>query len=67
MAACERAIVEAHFRTVDIVATLTGEPFYASFAYAVVERYEIPMAGGLSLAVVRMTKSIETADDRGGR
>jgi len=58
MAACERAIVEARFRTVDIVATLAGEPLYASFGYAVVERYEVPMAGGLSLPVVRMTKSM---------
>lgn len=58
MTACEQAIVEAHFRTVDIVATLAGEPLYASFGYAVVERYGIPMAGGLSLPVVRMTKSM---------
>ncbi len=58
MAACERAIVEARFRTVDIVATLAGEPLYASFGYAVVERYEIPLAGGLSLPAVRMTKRL---------
>ena len=62
MTACERAIAEARFRTVDIVATLAGEPLYASFGYAVVERYEIPLAGGLSLPVVRMTKRIATRD-----
>jgi GNAT superfamily N-acetyltransferase len=60
MAACERAIVEAGFRTVDIVATLAGEPLYATFGYAVVERYDIAMAGGLKLPAVRMTKSIES-------
>ncbi|MCI0537498.1 MAG: GNAT family N-acetyltransferase [Verrucomicrobiales bacterium] len=59
MAACERAIAEAGFRKVDIVATLAGEPLYASFGYAVVERYEIPLAGGLSLPAVRMTKRLE--------
>lgn len=59
MAACERAIIESCFRTVDIVATLVGEPLYASFGYAVVERYDIVMAGGLSLPVVRMTKRME--------
>ena len=58
MAACEQAIFDAGFRTVDIVATLTGEPLYASFGYAVVERYDIAMAGGLSLPAVRMTKSM---------
>src|SRR6267143_2036357 len=52
MAACEPAIIEAGFRTVDIVATLAGEPLYASFGYTVVERYEIGMTGGLTLPVV---------------
>jgi GNAT superfamily N-acetyltransferase len=57
MTACEQAIVTAGFLTVDIVATLAGEPLYASFGYAVVERYEIKMTDGLNLPVVRMTKS----------
>lgn len=61
MAACERAIIEAGFRTVDIVATLAGEPRYASFGYAVVERYDIALAGGLMLPAVRMTKRMESA------
>ena len=59
MSVCERAIIDAGFRTVDIVATRAGEPLYASFGCAVVERYEIAMAGGLSLPVVRMTKRVE--------
>ena len=56
MLACERAIIEAGYRRVDIVATLAGEPLYSSFGYEVVERYDITIAGGLLLAVVRMTK-----------
>jgi GNAT superfamily N-acetyltransferase len=60
MTACEQAIIEAGFRTVDIVATLAGEPLYASFGCAVVERYEIAMRDGLRLPVVRMTKSLES-------
>jgi N-acetylglutamate synthase-like GNAT family acetyltransferase len=59
MIACELAIIEARFRMVDIVATLVGEPLYASFGYEVMERYEIAMAGGVSLPVVRMSKSVE--------
>lgn len=58
MVACEQAIKQTGFSTVDIVATLAGEPLYAAFGYAVVERYEIPMAGGLSLLVIRMSKRI---------
>jgi len=56
MAACEQAIRAAGFRTVEIVATLAGEPLYASFGYAAVERYAIAMAGGLKLPVVRMAR-----------
>jgi predicted N-acetyltransferase YhbS len=61
MNACERAIIEAGFRSVVIVATLAGEPLYATFGYAVAERYEIEMTGGLMLPVVRMTKTMETS------
>lgn len=58
MAACERAIIEAGFRKVDIVATRAGEPLYTSFGYAVREHFEIPLTSGLSLPVVRMSKSL---------
>jgi GNAT superfamily N-acetyltransferase len=57
MVACERAILKAGFRAVEISATLTGEPLYASFGYRAVEYYDIPMAGGLKLPVVRMARS----------
>jgi GNAT superfamily N-acetyltransferase len=63
MIACEQAAIEAGFRKVEIVATLAGEPLYASFGCAVVERYEIAMSGGLGLPVVRMTKSLERFRD----
>jgi N-acetylglutamate synthase-like GNAT family acetyltransferase len=55
--ACETAIISAKFHKADLVATLAGEPLYAAFGYSVVERYEIPMANGLTLPVVRMSKS----------
>ncbi len=58
LAACEAAIMEAGFPTVELVATLAGEPLYAAFAYVAVERYEVPLPGGLTLPVVRMTKRL---------
>jgi GNAT superfamily N-acetyltransferase len=58
MQECERAILAAGSRKVEISATLTGEPLYKSFGYAVVEYYDIPMSDGLKLPVVRMAKSI---------
>jgi GNAT superfamily N-acetyltransferase len=57
--ACEKALLEAGFRAVDLVATLPGEPLYAAASYIVVERYSIPMSGGLTLPVVRMTKRFD--------
>lgn len=59
MVACERAIVAAGFRRVEIVATLAGEPLYASFDYRVVERYSISLIGAADLPVVRMAKNVD--------
>ena len=56
MAACERAIWAAGFRRVTIVSTLAGEPLYASFGYGPSGRFDVAMAGGLALPVVRMDK-----------
>jgi N-acetylglutamate synthase-like GNAT family acetyltransferase len=61
LATCERSILAAGFQSVDLVATLSGEPLYAACGYAVVERYEVPMARGLSLPVVRMSKQFKKA------
>lgn len=58
LAGCEQAIREARFRTIDLVATLAGEPLYAAFGYTVVQRYAVPLTGALSLPVVRMTKRL---------
>lgn len=70
--ASEQAIREARFQRVDIVATLAGEPLYASFGYRAVERFGIPLVSGvevaevpevlavLELPAVRMTKTLET-------
>ena len=56
--ASEAAIRAAGFKQVELVATLAGEPLYARHGYIVAERYDAPMPGGLTIAVVRMTKSL---------
>ena len=56
LTACETALCAAGFREAVLVATLAGEPLYEAFGYLVAERYEVPLAGGLTLPVVRMTK-----------
>jgi GNAT superfamily N-acetyltransferase len=52
------AASDAGFRTMELVATLAGEPLYAAFGFAAVERFEIPLSGALTMAVVRMRKEI---------
>jgi GNAT superfamily N-acetyltransferase len=58
MSECERAIAGAGFRRVVIMSTLAGVPLYASFGYAVSERSDADLGGGLKLAVVRMEKTL---------
>jgi len=58
LVACEEAIRAARFRSIELVATLPGVPFYRAFDYAEGERYEVPLVNGLSLPVVRMSKNL---------
>jgi GNAT superfamily N-acetyltransferase len=58
LTACESAIVSAGFSEAELVATLAGEPLYDSFGYKVVERYEVPLARGIALPVVKMHKRL---------
>ncbi|MEO8344600.1 MAG: GNAT family N-acetyltransferase [Betaproteobacteria bacterium] len=58
--ACEYAIARAGFQSIELVATLAGEPLYAAFDYAAVERYDIPLTGSLTLPVVRMVKELSS-------
>ncbi len=54
---CEAELQAAGFRRATLVATLAGEPLYASAGYQVVERYSIALDSGLQLPAVRMMKS----------
>ncbi len=55
---CEQAAADAGFETMELVATLAGEPLYAASGFAAVERFEIPLVGTLAMPVVRMRKNI---------
>jgi predicted N-acetyltransferase YhbS len=58
MQACERAAGAAGFGALELVATLAGEPLYAAFAFRPIERYQLALADGIGLAVVRMAKTL---------
>jgi GNAT superfamily N-acetyltransferase len=55
---CERAAIDAGFKTMELVATLAGQPLYAAFGFASVEHFEIPLGRTLTMPVVRMSKHI---------
>jgi N-acetylglutamate synthase-like GNAT family acetyltransferase len=53
---CEKAIQLAGFRSVELVATLTGVSFYEAGGYSQGEGFEVPLPNGVTLPVVRMIK-----------
>jgi GNAT superfamily N-acetyltransferase len=55
---CERAIGAAGFRSVELAATLPGEPFYAACGYKATEGSEVSLPNDLALQIVRMTKQL---------
>ncbi len=55
---CEDAAYARGFRRFEMGATLTGIPMYSARGYAKGETMEVPLPHGLSLTVVRMSKSL---------
>jgi len=55
--ACEAAARAEGFGRLEMGATLTGVPFYAAKGYKAEDRVSVPLGGGASMPIVRMTKS----------
>ena len=55
---CEDAASTRGFRRFEMGATLTGVPMYAARGYSAEETLEVPLPNGLTLRVVRMSKTI---------
>jgi GNAT superfamily N-acetyltransferase len=55
---CEHAAGEAGFKTLELVATLAGVPLYAAGGFRAVEHFDIPLANGSRMPVVRMSKTL---------
>jgi GNAT superfamily N-acetyltransferase len=55
---CEEAARRAKFTSIEIAATLPGEPLYKAFGYEVIERFDVPLPDGLGLPIARMKKQI---------
>lgn len=56
--ACERAARAEGFRTLALMATLPGEPFYRAFGFREIERVELTLPDGVRLAGVAMERPI---------
>jgi GNAT superfamily N-acetyltransferase len=56
LSACEGAASEAGFRSFELGATLTGERLYSARGYEPIDRIEVPLANGVSLPIIRMSK-----------
>jgi len=63
MQICEEAAHKAGFSTLELVATLPGEPLYKAFGYEVIERFETALPDGTTLPLARMTKRIVAPDE----
>ncbi|HET9469294.1 MAG TPA: GNAT family N-acetyltransferase [Vicinamibacterales bacterium] len=59
---CEAAAVREGFRSLELVATIAGEPLYRACGYSVVERIEVPTSRGVTIPCARMTKSVTGAE-----
>lgn len=56
---CARAAHQAGFRQFELMATMPGRPLYTALGFNDVEAVELPMTGGVSLPLMRMSRSID--------
>ncbi len=59
MQACEAAARAAGFREMALMATLPGQPLYASAGFVAIEPAQLAMPGGITLPAVRMVKRLD--------
>jgi GNAT superfamily N-acetyltransferase len=57
--ACEAAAKAEGFRTLALMSTLPGLPLYAAYGFSLIERVQIPMPDGSTIAGASMTKRID--------
>jgi N-acetylglutamate synthase-like GNAT family acetyltransferase len=58
MAACIAASKQAGFSSLELVATMPGEPLYLTSGFVVLERFDLDLPGGIQVPVSRMRMEI---------
>lgn len=56
--ACVAAARAAGFRSLELAATLPGEPLYLACGFAVLERFELDLPGNMRVPLARMGRAI---------
>jgi GNAT superfamily N-acetyltransferase len=56
---CEAAAAREEFRSLELVATVAGEPLYLACGFVVIERIEVPTSKAVTVPCARMAKRIE--------
>jgi GNAT superfamily N-acetyltransferase len=59
LALAEAAAAREGFRSLELVATVAGEPLYAACGFTVVERLEVSTSKGVGVPCARMSKHIQ--------
>ena len=63
---CIAQALRAGFRSMELVATLPGEPLYLASGFAVLERFELSLPPDIRVPVTRMSRPLSPADAREG-
>jgi GNAT superfamily N-acetyltransferase len=58
MTHCAAQAAAAGFRTLELVATLPGEPLYLALGFCVAARFDLTLEGGLRVPLARMHRSV---------
>ncbi|HEX5662770.1 MAG TPA: GNAT family N-acetyltransferase [Xanthomonadaceae bacterium] len=58
MTACVAASKQAGFSSLELVATMPGEPLYLASGFVVLERFDLDLPGGIQVPVSRMRMAI---------
>jgi GNAT superfamily N-acetyltransferase len=66
LAACEAAAAREGFTTLELVATVAGEPLYAANGFVLVERIEVPTTRGVTVPCARMRRPLSREIDAKG-
>jgi GNAT superfamily N-acetyltransferase len=55
---CTSAAAQAGFKALELVSTMPGEPLYLRHGFTPLERMELALSGGVTVALTRMRKEI---------